>query len=286
MRWDIISSQTDIIKGALPADTLKLVLEKLDERENELLNAFRGTKKEKEWTAVFELEPKGIKAEPQHQKQAEAAAVPQIADVYKFPLFFFSNQTDAHLLSKYFVPSSNNKFNAELRASNEQIEARLAGTNKKERIFGQLVIHIDPDQPARTIPSTETKKEGSLFYRIPIKAQANLEVNGVVAATEPVYLAQMGPLRQFPRKLKGSKAVIDLGFDTETGALVKVVTQSDAIITSDSVGTLGTSASDLLDAYLDANDEINQLDQKHKKLDLKYKILDLEKKLKEMESEQ
>jgi len=249
-RLDLITGTSGTITGGLPAETLKLMLGELDKKEQELMNALRGTTTKKEWTAVFEFEPKPSNTEASKKK---------FEDV-EIELLSISESDGIDKLSDYCINYYSNPFGRKGNKSQDLIKLKISAK----------------PQPALIISPNDKNDLDSFFYRIPLQANVELTKKGKTFMAESVYIAQIGPIRQLPRKFSGKFGLLDLTFYTDTGSIQKFDAQTKAMEISDAVGRLGTSAADLTGKILTADDELTKLERKKNVLKLKKEIRDLE----------
>lgn len=252
-RLDLITGTAGTITGGLPADTLKLMLGELDKTEQELMNALRGTMTKKEWTAIFEFEPEPNKIGGSNE----------IFNKDNIKLLSISKSDGITELSDYCINYYSNPFGLK--------------KNKSLHVIN-LKISANP-QPALKISPNGKNDSGSFFYRIPLQANIKLTKNDNTFMAKSAYLAQIGPIRQLPKNFRGKFGLLDLNFYTDTGGIKKINTQTKALEISEAVGSLGTSAADLTEKILTADDELTKLERKKKILELENEIRDLEAEL-------
>lgn len=252
-RLNLITGTAGTITGGLPVETLKLMLIELDKKEQELMNALRGTTTKKEWTAVFEFEPK--------PKKTEGGKITFKEDEIK--LLSISKSDGIDELSEYCINYYSNPFGRKENNSQDLIKLRISAK----------------PQPALEIFPNDKDDSGSFFYRIPLQANVELVKNDKPFMTENVYIAQIGPIRHLPNKFNGKFGLLDLIYYTDTGSIQKIDTQAKAMEISDTVGRLGTSAADLTGKILTADDELTKLERKKNILKLKKEIRDFEEEL-------
>ena len=256
-RLDLITGTAGTITGGLPAETLKLMLVELDKKEQELMNALRGTTTKKEWTAVFEFEPE---PKPKPKETEEDKITFKEVEI---KLLSISESDGINELTDYCINYYSNPFGRKGKKTQDSIKLRISAKA----------------QPALKIFPNDKDDSGSFFYRIPLQANVELLKNDKLFMAENVYIAQIGPIRHLPNKFNGKFGLLDLIFYTDTGSIQKIDTQAKAMEISDAIGRLGTSAADLTGKILTADDELTKLERKKNILELKKEIRDLEEEL-------
>ena len=240
-RYKLISGNIGQMSGGLHPETLKLMLEELDKREQDLTNDLRGITTEKKWTAIFEIEPDTIDAEAE--------------------LLRFSEINGIAELSKYCVNDFSNPFDKTSDKEADLIEMKISA--KK--------------QPADIIKSNDKNIDGSFFYRIPVQTHVEIKKNEKTFIAENVYLAHLGPIRQLPKDFKSKSALLDLSFYTDTGGIKKIDTQAKAVDIGEAVESIGKSVGEMTEKILKEDKELSALERKKKILELKNQIKKLEK---------
>jgi hypothetical protein len=236
----LISGPLKQMLGGFHPDTLKLMLTELDKKEQQLTNALRGITTEKEWTAIFEIEPKTI------DTGAE--------------LLHFSDRTGIAKLGGYCVNDFSNPFKIISDETADLIEMRISA--KK--------------QPATIIGPNDKNIDGSFFYRIPVQTHVEIKRNKKTFIAENVHLAHLGPIRQLPKDFKSKFALLDLSFYTDTGGIKKFDTQLKAGDIGEAVESISTSAGEMTEKILKVDQELLVLERKKKILELKNQIKQLE----------
>lgn len=80
-------------------------------------------------------------------------------------------------------------------------------------------------------------------YRIPVSSSLNIKKGNATVASTPVRVAQFGPIATLPPRFNGSKGVINLTFNPDTGGFTKAGVAGDPI-SSTAISQYATSFAD------------------------------------------
>lgn len=263
-----------LAKAAFDADVVRMYLEQLQARETKLLARLIGREETKLWTLQAEVDPRPTPAMVYPHSEIiirlhDGAGV-EITNGINRQLCPFPSATAP-------IATAPNEFEKNGPAVQPNWKAITPITTT---IAFALALKAIPFNAA-SLPATG---DGSLYYRIPADASASLTLSGrntKSLAIQDLVIAQLGVIRQLPRKLGGVSGGYVITLDEATGALKSISTTSKPF---DAGGQVTALANKFIEKEK-VDEELTALERKKKKLEFEAAIRDLEKKAEVAEGE-
>jgi hypothetical protein len=142
----------------------------------------------------------------------------------------------------------------------------------KQRAVTIRVTPLDLPVVSQALESNPVESRRSYAYRIPrlavVEAVSDAGPAEKILARRELPVPQLGQIRYLPRRLNGVSGSLNFELHSETGALVKISSETKTADGATIAATTGTNAKTLNDA----NDELVQLTRQQKILEARKAI--------------
>jgi hypothetical protein len=263
-----------VLEGEKPqfnAAQLQLTLAWIEREEARFLGLLTGTTKQKTWVAIARFIPR-----------TNATSSPILATVHEtFGLRLESNQADNAALNPYPYSETDTGSDGNPRQIpgkrmfidvSDSAKWKVKSNPAKQRAVSIRVTPLDLPFAPEALASNPVEGRQSYAYRIPrlavVEAVSNAGPAEQIFARRELPVPQLGEIRYLPRRLNGVSGSLNFELHPETGALVKISSDTKTADGATIAASVGANAKTLGDA----NDELTQLTRQQKILEARKAI--------------
>lgn len=257
-RWDALN------KPALDSAVVLLLLEELKQRETRLLANLVGTEEIKLWTLKAEIDP------PQNAVGSISEILLKLHDGAGVEI---ASNGKNRSQSPFPTATNPNPFAPDV--FEERSPTLPPNVIHPTPTTNAIALNLDPKPLLFQSNNFPKVSDGSLYYRVPRDATAEVTSYGAsskVISLKEVTIAQLGNIRQLPRRLGGVSGGYVVTLDDSTGGLKSISSTSKPL---DAAAQFSALASKYAEKEK-GDEELSSLERQKKLLEYQKAIKDLQ----------